>query len=184
MDELIKQAFHHVPLIEIQVQNGQYDLIGPDGEVILPKVWEKTIQPDWTITMQLWPMVDRYNTGSNAVPGAGMSRGTIPHYATAAKHRVHIPGHQPGPAPGFHPPGPGAGGIPPPPRVPVPMRPVHMQPAGTSGMRPGMAGPPAGMGSAPPDVITVVPPKEKKKTAKPGGGMRSFFAGRPIPPKK
>jgi len=31
-------------------------LIAPDGEIILPTVWEKVVQPDWSITMHMWPM--------------------------------------------------------------------------------------------------------------------------------
>lgn len=56
MEELIKQAFLHVDVIGPHVQEGHYDLIGPDGEVILPSVWERVIEPDWQITMQMWPM--------------------------------------------------------------------------------------------------------------------------------
>ena len=35
---------------------GHYDLIGPNNEIILPGVWETVIEPDWTITMHMWPM--------------------------------------------------------------------------------------------------------------------------------
>lgn len=56
MEELIKQAFLHVEIIGPQVQSGHYDLIGPDGEIILPQVWETMIEPDWSITMTMWPM--------------------------------------------------------------------------------------------------------------------------------
>ena len=56
MEGLIKQAFLHVDVIGDHVQQGHYDLTGPDGEIILPQVWETTVQPDWEITMHLWPM--------------------------------------------------------------------------------------------------------------------------------
>ena len=56
MEDLIKQAFLHVEVIGPLVQNGHYDLIGPNGEIILPTVWEKVIEPDWAITMHMWPM--------------------------------------------------------------------------------------------------------------------------------
>jgi hypothetical protein len=56
MEELIKQAFLHVDLIGPHVQEGHYDLIGPNGEIILPSVWEKVIEPDWSVTMHMWPM--------------------------------------------------------------------------------------------------------------------------------
>jgi hypothetical protein len=56
MEELIKQAFLHVDVIGPHVHEGHYDLVGPDGEIILPQVWETMIQPDWLITMHMWPM--------------------------------------------------------------------------------------------------------------------------------
>lgn len=55
MEDLIKQAFAHVEVIGPHVQEGHYDLIGPDGEIILPVVWEKTVQPGWQISMRMWP---------------------------------------------------------------------------------------------------------------------------------
>lgn len=56
MEELIKQAFLHVEVIGPHVHQGHYDLVGPDGEIILPQVWETMVQPDWAITMHMWPM--------------------------------------------------------------------------------------------------------------------------------
>lgn len=56
MEELIKQAFLHVDVIEPHVHAGHYDLIGPNGEIILPGVWDQVIEPDWAITMHMWPI--------------------------------------------------------------------------------------------------------------------------------
>lgn len=56
MEALIKQAFLHVDTIGDHVHQGHYDLTGPDGEIILPQVWDTMVQPDWEITMHLWPM--------------------------------------------------------------------------------------------------------------------------------
>ena len=56
MEALIKQAFLHVMELSDHVAEGHYDLIGPNGEIILPRVWEEIIQPDWSITMHMWPM--------------------------------------------------------------------------------------------------------------------------------
>lgn len=56
MEELIKQAFLRVDIIGPHVHQGHYDLTGPDGEIILPQMWETLVQPDWSITMYLWPM--------------------------------------------------------------------------------------------------------------------------------
>ncbi|KAK6420295.1 hypothetical protein LTR81_006566 [Elasticomyces elasticus] len=56
MENLIKQAFAHVDGIGEHVHQGHYDLTGPDGEIILPQVWDTMIQPDWEINMHMWPM--------------------------------------------------------------------------------------------------------------------------------
>ena len=56
MEGLIRQAFLHVEMIGEHVLAGHYDLQGPDGEIILPQVWETMIQPDWEISMHMWPM--------------------------------------------------------------------------------------------------------------------------------
>ena len=58
MEELIKQAFLHVDVIDPHVHEGHYDLVGPDGEIILPQAWETILQPDWAITMHMWPMLE------------------------------------------------------------------------------------------------------------------------------
>ena len=56
MEKLIRQAFLHVDVIGPHVHDGHYDLIGPDSQIILPQVWETMVQPDWAVTMHLWPM--------------------------------------------------------------------------------------------------------------------------------
>ncbi|KAK0641160.1 hypothetical protein B0T16DRAFT_419321 [Cercophora newfieldiana] len=56
IEELIQQAFLHVEIVGPQVQEGHYDLIGPDGEILLPPVWERLVQPDWSVNMHMWPM--------------------------------------------------------------------------------------------------------------------------------
>jgi hypothetical protein len=56
MEELIRQAFIHVENIGPHVQDGHYDLLGPNGEIILPQVWDTVVEPDWTVTMHMWPM--------------------------------------------------------------------------------------------------------------------------------
>ncbi|KAL8798044.1 MAG: hypothetical protein Q9200_007830, partial [Gallowayella weberi] len=49
-------AFLHVEVIGPHVAEGHYDLVGPNGEIILPQVWETVIEPDWTISMHMWPI--------------------------------------------------------------------------------------------------------------------------------
>jgi hypothetical protein len=38
MEELINQAFLHVDVVGPHVIHGHYDVIGPNGEIILPQV--------------------------------------------------------------------------------------------------------------------------------------------------
>lgn len=56
MNDLICQAFAHVEPYGQMVVDGNYDLIGPSGEIILPQIWETVLEPDWTITMHIWPV--------------------------------------------------------------------------------------------------------------------------------
>ena len=46
----------HIEGLGPHVAEGHYDLLGPHGEIILPHVWDTVIEPDWTITMHMWPM--------------------------------------------------------------------------------------------------------------------------------
>ncbi|KAL2010137.1 hypothetical protein VTN00DRAFT_5944 [Thermoascus crustaceus] len=62
MEELIRQAFLHVEVIGPHVAEGHYDLVGPNGDIILPQVWETVIEPDWTITMHMWPIPEKPKT--------------------------------------------------------------------------------------------------------------------------
>ena len=72
MEDLIKQAFAHVEVTSPHVQEGHYDLIGPDGEIILPIVWDKTVQPGWQISMRMWPM-DKHPLPGPPRPGHPMT---------------------------------------------------------------------------------------------------------------
>ena len=59
MEALVKQAFAHVAVIGDNVHEGHYDLIAPDGEIILPAVWDHLIEPGWAITMVMWPRPEK-----------------------------------------------------------------------------------------------------------------------------
>jgi hypothetical protein len=54
MENLICQAFAHVSDLAEHVEQGHYDLLGPDGEIIMPEYWESSIEPDMSIRMMLW----------------------------------------------------------------------------------------------------------------------------------
>lgn len=59
MEELIRQAFLHIEIIGPHVADGHYDLIGPNGDIILPQVWATVIEHEWAITMHMWPIPDK-----------------------------------------------------------------------------------------------------------------------------
>ncbi|TVY47862.1 hypothetical protein LOCC1_G001976 [Lachnellula occidentalis] len=67
MEEMIRQAFLHVDIVGPQVQAGRYDLLGPDGDIILPNIWEAYIEPDMAITMHMWPMPEAFIPPSNEI---------------------------------------------------------------------------------------------------------------------
>ncbi|EHK97913.1 putative TPR repeat protein oca3 [Glarea lozoyensis 74030] len=192
MEELIKQAFLHVEVIGPHVADGHYDLIGPNGEIILPQVWETMIEPDWSITMHMWPMPE-------PKPDPGPQHG---------HHNPFHPGHAPerprsrheraGERPPMDPRlraqmdprqrpvdprgrgGGGAHGAPPPP------------PAGGiwPGPPPGHRGGP-GLGVGPGGAPVVVMPgreernggKERKSSSKSKGGVLGFLSGGSAPKK-
>lgn len=70
MEELIRQAFLHIEVIGPHVAEGHYDLVGPNGDIILPQVWETVVEPDWTITMHMWPIPEKPKTPEHQVPEA------------------------------------------------------------------------------------------------------------------
>ena len=69
MEELIRQAFLHVDVIGPHVADGRYDLVGPTGDIILPQVWETVVEPDWTITMHMWPIPEPPPEPEPVTPG-------------------------------------------------------------------------------------------------------------------
>ena len=55
MDDLIQQAFMHVQGVGEHVAAGHFDLVGPDGEIVLPRLWDIVVKPGMMITMHMWP---------------------------------------------------------------------------------------------------------------------------------
>ncbi|KAK7699787.1 hypothetical protein SLS64_011399 [Diaporthe eres] len=55
IEDLIKQAFVHVEVIGPRVQEGHYDLMDSEGQVILPSLWSVAIKPGETVSMRMWP---------------------------------------------------------------------------------------------------------------------------------
>ena len=38
------------------MNDGHYDILDPQGRVVLPSVWDAVVEPGWEITMWMWPM--------------------------------------------------------------------------------------------------------------------------------
>jgi Ubiquitin-like domain len=91
MEELIRQAFLHVENLGPHVAEGHYDLVGPNGEIVLPRVWESTIQPDWSVSMHMWPMPEP--------PKPGFPPGPMPGHHFRNGHRSHRRHGRPPPGP-------------------------------------------------------------------------------------
>ena len=128
MEELIKQAFMHIEVIGGHVAEGHYDLVGPNGEIILPQVWETMIEPDWSVTMHMWPIPEQKPMGPpgphhHGMPGPPPGHNFDPRRPDSrGAHRQggvhgmrgpppgpssHRGGNPPPPPPGWQPPGPG-----------------------------------------------------------------------------
>ena len=62
---MIKEAFLHVADLGLHVVDGEYDLIGPKDEVIMPSIWESVIEPGWEIKMHLWAIPEPQEGGGS-----------------------------------------------------------------------------------------------------------------------
>lgn len=185
MESLINQAFAHIDNIGPHVRRGHFDLEGPEGELILREIWDKTVQPGWSITMKMWPNYENYPLdpgGHHPRAHAGMPPIRIPpnlsheerhaFLAQAMRHRQQQ--------------GMGGGGIG---RVPQPgmQQPPPMRPmvppmgfpgaggGGGGGVFGGVGGP--GMMRAQPEVIDIR--REKKTSGKAAKTGLSWLAGKP-----
>ncbi|PNS17872.1 Midasin [Sphaceloma murrayae] len=75
--KLLEQAYESVPDLHRRILESRFELVGPDRQIILPSVWETTIQPGWEITLLMPPEphmgmgVDPYG------PLPGMMEGTF-----------------------------------------------------------------------------------------------------------
>jgi hypothetical protein len=187
MEELIKQAFLHVDVIGPHVQEGHYDLIGPNGEIILPTVWEKVVEPDWAIAMHMWPMdkAPPLRSQMHQQHHPGMPHGARPRPTPHGVHQQHAqrPGMGGMAATFMRPPTvrPGGNGM------PIPPPPHGAAGFFPTGMMPGGPGIPAGVRirqAMEPQIVQVDPQKPQKKRKDGGGGgggssMLGWMAGKP-----
>jgi hypothetical protein len=90
------------------VADGHYDIVGPNGAIILPQVWETLVEPGWAITMYMWPMAEKGPLGGPPGPPSrhhfDLRRASLTH-----RHGHRSTGPPPGPPPSAH-----RGGPPPP----------------------------------------------------------------------
>lgn len=65
MKGAIDQIFDENDVLGPHVREGHYDLIGPDGEIILPQVWDTMIKPGYSIEMRMWPIPELEKSGKD-----------------------------------------------------------------------------------------------------------------------
>lgn len=56
MQDLINAAVMRISTnnVKKRILKDEYDLFGPEGEIIMPKYWDALIEPGFTITMHMW----------------------------------------------------------------------------------------------------------------------------------
>jgi hypothetical protein len=81
MEELIKSVFKDDHTRREHVEKGRYDLTGPDNHIILPQLWEYSVQPGWSIRMYMLPGISVSSTLDDSnreqVSGNATSRSPI-----------------------------------------------------------------------------------------------------------
>ncbi|KAM5348874.1 hypothetical protein ACJ41O_008697 [Fusarium nematophilum] len=104
VEDLIKQAFLQVDVLGPHVMEGHYDLIGPDGTIILPSVWNEVAEPEMDIIMTMWPMDkspplppkprlrDTSSYTSNAANAAYAANSSSDRTEPEWRHRLYQPG--------------------------------------------------------------------------------------------
>ncbi|CAD0109596.1 unnamed protein product [Aureobasidium uvarum] len=48
--------------IQSHIANGRYQILGPEGQIILPEFWELLVESEWHLSMQLLPVPDETET--------------------------------------------------------------------------------------------------------------------------
>ena len=84
MESLMEEALAPDDVIRGQVNQGQYHLMGPDGKIILPLIWESMIQPGWAVSLQMWrepeEAKERAKPASRSRTDAGSTRSRSTHH--------------------------------------------------------------------------------------------------------
>ena len=58
MENLIRQSFCRIGDLHSHVMRGDYDILSPTGEIILPGIWASVIKPGWVVELCFSPAVD------------------------------------------------------------------------------------------------------------------------------
>ena len=56
ISQLITQAFTHIEGLDDHVSQGRFDLVAPDGSLILPSLWNSMVRPGMEVSMTIWPL--------------------------------------------------------------------------------------------------------------------------------
>ncbi|KAK4225975.1 hypothetical protein QBC38DRAFT_249114 [Podospora fimiseda] len=70
MNDMIKQAFQNMNILDRHVEAGHFDLIIDNGSIILPRCWTASIHPGARITMHMWPL-DKHPLPPRPIGGGG-----------------------------------------------------------------------------------------------------------------
>ncbi len=86
MEGLVRRRFTPDDAVGSKVYKREYDLLSPNGEIILSETWQLLIRPGWIVGMRLWtasqdeqrrtgpPIFSNLLTyGNNATPSTGSS---------------------------------------------------------------------------------------------------------------
>ncbi|CAG7558757.1 unnamed protein product [Fusarium equiseti] len=68
MEQKIKEALGQHDVIGQQILNGDYNVIGPTGSIIMPNCWRFVIEPGMDVTLIIPPISNKGRTKSSADP--------------------------------------------------------------------------------------------------------------------
>lgn len=94
MEDLIKKASSRPDPIgsASEVQEGHYDLINSEGEIILPSAWAATIKPGASVSMIMWRGREWTKDPQRASPSMrGPIPGTPPYFASVDQEKLALP---------------------------------------------------------------------------------------------
>ena len=52
MEKMIRRSHSRMESLHTQLMRGDYDILSPTGEIILPDVWSEVVQPGWVIQLR------------------------------------------------------------------------------------------------------------------------------------